>query len=125
MEYDHERAVADGVNVNYDVYRIKTKITEQGSKVESGYYIDKRDRETRTTRWEKLEEDFEYDPNTLDRDVVAVDQIRKIIQTFRDKVLTEIFPGRDICAQDPDLCQGRQPRRGYRQVVPRGVRQGQ
>lgn len=94
MEYDHERAVADGVNVNYDVYRIKTKITETGSKVESGYYIDKRDRETRTTRWEKLEEDFEYDPNTLDRNVVAPDQIRKIIQTFRDKVLTEIFPGR-------------------------------
>ena len=94
MEYDHERAVADGVNVNYDVYRIKTKITEQGSKVESGYYIDKRDRETRTTRWEKLEEDFEYDPNTLDSNVVAVDQIRKIIQTFRDKVVTEIFPGR-------------------------------
>ncbi len=95
MEYDHERAVADGVNVNYDVYRIKTAITEQGSKVESGYYIDKRDRETRTTRWEKLEEDFEYDPNKLDRDVVAVDQIRTIIQTFRDKVLTEIFPGRE------------------------------
>ncbi|MDO9041410.1 MAG: type I restriction-modification enzyme R subunit C-terminal domain-containing protein [Desulfocapsaceae bacterium] len=94
MEYDHERAVADGVNVNYDVYRIKTKITETGSKVESGYYIDKRDRETRTTRWEKLEEDFEYDPGTLDRNVVAPDQIRKIIQTFRDKVLTEIFPGR-------------------------------
>jgi len=94
MEYDHERAVADGVNVNYDVYRIKTKITEKGSKVESGYYIDKRDRETRTTRWEKLDADFEYDPNTLDRNVVAPDQIRTIIQTFRDKVLTEIFPGR-------------------------------
>ncbi|MBE0586350.1 MAG: DEAD/DEAH box helicase family protein, partial [Desulfofustis sp.] len=95
MEYDHERAVADGVNVNYDVYRIKTKITEAGSKVESGYYIDKRDRETRTTRWEKLDEDFEYDPGKLDRDVVAVDQIRTIIKTFRDKVLTEIFPGRE------------------------------
>ncbi|MBU0483576.1 MAG: DEAD/DEAH box helicase family protein [Proteobacteria bacterium] len=95
MEYDHERAVADGVNVNYDVYRIKTRITEAGSKVESGYYIDKRDRETRTTRWEKLEEDFEYDPNKLDRDVVAIDQIRTIIRTFKDKVLTEIFPGRE------------------------------
>ncbi len=40
MEYDHERAVADGVNVNYDVYRIKTAISDQGSKVEAGYYID-------------------------------------------------------------------------------------
>jgi len=94
MEYDHERAVADGVNVNYDVYRIKTAISDQGSKVEAGFYIDKRDRETRKVRWEKLDEDFEYDPNELDRGVVAVDQIRTIVQTFRDKVLTEIFPGR-------------------------------
>ena len=30
MEYGHEQAVADGVNVNYDVYRIKTEITEGG-----------------------------------------------------------------------------------------------
>ncbi len=95
MEYDHERAVADGVNVNYDVYRIKTKITEKGSKVDAGYYIDKRDRDTREVRWEKLEEDFEYDPNKLDRDVVSKDQIRTIVRTFKDKVLTEIYPGRD------------------------------
>ena len=37
MEYGHEQAVADGVNVNYDVYRIKTKVTEAGAKVEAGY----------------------------------------------------------------------------------------
>jgi len=95
MEYDHERAVADGVNVNYDVYRIKTRITEKGSTVKAGYYIDKRDRDTRQIRWEKLEEDFDYDPNKLDRDVVAKDQIRTIVRTFKDKVLTEIFPGRE------------------------------
>jgi len=35
-----------------------------------------------------------FDPNQLDRDVVAPDQIRKIIQTYRDKLFTEIFPGR-------------------------------
>jgi type I restriction enzyme R subunit len=29
MEYPHERAVADGVNVGYEVYRIRTQITEQ------------------------------------------------------------------------------------------------
>jgi type I restriction enzyme R subunit len=37
MEYNHEQAVADGVNVNYDVYRIRTAISEQGSQVEAGY----------------------------------------------------------------------------------------
>ena len=94
MEYGHEEAVADGVNVNYDVYRIKTNITEQGSKIEAGYYVDKRDRETRKVRWERLDEDLGYNANELDRDVVAVDQIRTVIQCFRDKLFTEIFPGR-------------------------------
>jgi type I restriction enzyme R subunit len=94
MEYPHEQAVADGVNVNYDVYRIRTEITQKGSKVEAGYYIDKRDRETRALRWERLDEELEYAPGQLDRDVVSVDQIRTVIQTFRDKLFTEIFPGR-------------------------------
>ncbi|MGH8633545.1 MAG: type I restriction-modification enzyme R subunit C-terminal domain-containing protein [Burkholderiales bacterium] len=94
MEYGHEQAVADGVNVNYDVYRIRTAVTEAGGKVEAGYHIDLRDRATRSVRWEKLDEDFAYDPNQLDRDVVAVDQIRTLVRTFRDKLPTEIFPGR-------------------------------
>jgi len=94
MEYPHEQAVADGVNVNYDVYRIRTKITKDGSKVDAGYYVDIRDRETRAVRWERLDEDLEYSPNQLDRDVVALDQIRTVIKTFRDKLFTDIFPGR-------------------------------
>ncbi len=94
MEYNHEQAVADGVNVNYDVYRIRTAITQAGSTVDSGFYVEKRDRETRATRWEELDDDFAYNPDQLDRDVVAVDQIRTIIQTFKEKLFTEIFPGR-------------------------------
>ena len=101
MEYGHEAAVADGVNVNYDVYRIKTEITEQGSNVESGYYVDVRDRETREVRWEQLDEDLEYGANKLDRDVVAVDQIRTVVQTFRDKLFTDIFPGRTEVPKRP------------------------
>lgn len=30
MEYGHEAAVADGVNVDFEVYRIRTRITEKG-----------------------------------------------------------------------------------------------
>lgn len=94
MEYGHDRAVADGVNVAYDVYRISTKITQKGSRVESGFYVDKRDKLTRKVRWEQLNEDLEYDAKELDRSVVAKDQIRTVIKTFRDKLPTEIFPGR-------------------------------
>ena len=94
MEYGHEKAVADGVNVNYDVYRIHTEITGQGSKIDAGFIIDKRDRQTRKRRWEQLDEDLAYDAAQLDRDVVAEDQIRTVLETFRDKLFTEIFPGR-------------------------------
>ena len=94
MEYGHEQAVADNVNVNYDVYRIRTGITEGGSNVEAGYYVDKRDRETRAVRWERLDEDLTYNANQLDRDVVAMDQIRTVIRAFREKLFTEIYPGR-------------------------------
>ncbi|NLD42570.1 MAG: DEAD/DEAH box helicase family protein, partial [Chloroflexi bacterium] len=93
-EYGHERAVADGVNVDYDVYRIRTQVTEGGSRVEAGHYVDKRDKMTRQQRWELLDEDLEYGASQLDRDVVAPDQIRTIIRTFRDRLFQEIFPGR-------------------------------
>jgi type I restriction enzyme R subunit len=51
-EYNHERAVADGVNVGYDVYRIKTQVTEQGGKIEKGFYVDRRCKETHRVRWD-------------------------------------------------------------------------
>jgi type I restriction enzyme R subunit len=93
MEYDHERAVADGVNVDFDVFEIRTEITQAGSKVDAGLFVDKRDRQTRERRWEQLDEEFTYDASQLDRAVVAQDQLRTVIRTFRDK-LPEIFPGR-------------------------------
>jgi type I restriction enzyme R subunit len=94
MEYGHEQAVVDHVNVDFDVYRIRTRISELGSTVEAGHYVDRRDRQTRRRRWEKLDEDLEYESRKLDRDVVASDQIRTVVRAFRDKLFTEIFPGR-------------------------------
>jgi type I restriction enzyme, R subunit len=94
MEYNHEQAVADGVNVDFDTYRIRTRITEGGSSVEAGLVVDRRDRLTRATRWEQLEEDLDYQAARLDRDVVALDQIRTVIKTFKAKLFTDIFPGR-------------------------------
>ena len=94
MEYGHEKAVADQVNVDFDVYRIRTKITKEGSLIPKGETILKRDLRTRRKRWETLEDDVKYDETKLDRAVVSKDQIRTVIRTFRDKVKTEIFPGR-------------------------------
>src|SRR6267143_1772348 len=97
MEYPHERAVADGVNCDYEVYRVRTSITAAGSTIEAvpGTMVGYRDRQTRRMRWEAPDEDVEYTGADLDRNVVATDQIRLIVQTFRDKVLRETFPDRN------------------------------
>ena len=94
MEYGHERAVTDGVNVDYQVYQICTLITEQGSTVERGYQVGKRNRQTREKRWQQLDTDLTYAAAQLDRDVVAPDQIRTVIRAFKDALFTDLFPGR-------------------------------
>lgn len=94
MEYGHAQAVADGVNVDFDVYRIRTRITEQGETVEAGTVVDRRDRRSRKVRWEELDVDLTYTPNQLDDAVVSEGQLRTVIRTFRDRLFTEIFPGR-------------------------------
>jgi type I restriction enzyme R subunit len=93
MEYSRQRAVADGVNVDGEVYRIRTDIGEQGSKVDAGFWVTKRDKQTRKERLEVLDDDLQYDASQLDRQVVSPSQIRTVVRTYRDK-LPEIFPGR-------------------------------
>jgi type I restriction enzyme R subunit len=94
MEYGHEQAVADNINVDFTVYNIRTKISKEGSKIESGEVVIKRDRRTREKRWVVMEDEVPYGATELDRKVTSRDQIRKIIRTFKEKLFTEIFPGR-------------------------------
>ena len=92
--YNHAQAVQDRVNVEYDIYNIRTQITQSGSSVDAGFFVDKRDRLTRARRADLLDQDLTYTAGQLDRDVLAPDQIRTVIRTFRDNLFTEIFPGR-------------------------------
>jgi len=104
MEYNHERAVADGVNVGYEVYRIRTEVTEQGGKVEKGFYVDRRSKETRKVRWERLDEDLAYAAKDLDRSVVVKSQIRTVLQAYKDALFTELFPGRTLVPKTLIFC---------------------
>ncbi len=94
MEYPHEMAVADLVNVDFSVYKIETAITKQGSAIDAGDFAGYRNRLTRKVRWEEADEALPYTAAQLDRAVVAEDQIRTVISTFKDKLFTELFPGR-------------------------------
>ena len=92
-EYDHEKAVADGVNVGNDTFIIRTKTTQEGVKVEAERLIQLRERKTRKTKWQTTDEDTEYSKKQLDKDIVLPDQIRKVVQTYKNN-LPNIFPGR-------------------------------
>ncbi|WFN36987.1 DEAD/DEAH box helicase family protein [Methanomicrobium antiquum] len=94
MEYGSERAVADGVNVGFDVFRIVTEITKGGSSVDADLWVEKREKLSRDKKWELLDEDFSYTEKQLDRDVVSYDQIRTVIRTFKENLFTKLFVGR-------------------------------
>ena len=51
-------------------------------------------RRDRRKRYAALDEDLTYTANRLDLDVVNQAQIRLVARTFRERLLTEIFPGR-------------------------------
>jgi type I restriction enzyme, R subunit len=93
-EYTYEESVLDGVNVPYDVYTIETEISQKGSVIQAGWYVDRRDKLTRKTRWTQEDEDTEYLKNDLDKKVVNPSQIRNIIRQFNKALQTEIFPNR-------------------------------
>ncbi|MDY0278826.1 MAG: type I restriction-modification enzyme R subunit C-terminal domain-containing protein, partial [Acholeplasma sp.] len=89
-EYTREQAIIDGVNVGNDEWIIRTGITESGGTL-SGPNIEKRERLSRSKRWEQLDEPITYEANILDRVVVVPDQIRTVIKEFKRAVESYIF----------------------------------
>lgn len=92
-EYSHEMAVADGVNVGYDVFIIDTKITKQGATIWKGEYVEHRERLSRKKRLELQDEDEAYTSQQLDKDIVNPNQIATIIKSFKEN-LPNIFSDR-------------------------------
>jgi type I restriction enzyme, R subunit len=92
--YTHEQAVLDKVNVGYDIYRIRTKLTDKGATVQRGNHLERIERRTRRKRWEKLKDDFTWQGRELDQSVVSPPQIRTVLSHFRDALFPKMFPQR-------------------------------
>ena len=95
-EYTHEDAVADGVNVQGEIYTIETEVSQSGGTVLQGL-VERREKLTRARRWSQQDEDETYSVAKLDRDIVNPSQIRTVVRAFRQK-LPEIFPERTDAA---------------------------
>ncbi|MER7273482.1 DEAD/DEAH box helicase family protein [Dactylosporangium sp. NPDC000244] len=94
-EYTYELAVADGVNVDFDIVRLSTQIGTEGSLIDEGTTVKIRNRATRAQRYEQLDDDFTYTGRQLGRSVIAEDHIRTVLATYRDN-WRSWFPDRDV-----------------------------
>ena len=91
-EYTYQESVADEVNVSFDIYRIKTQIGEEGGLIEAGTVIPAIDKRTREQKDLEVEEDLDWKPTDQGIAIEAPNHIRLVLETFRDRMFTEIFP---------------------------------
>lgn len=92
-EYPREQAIIDGVNVGEDIFLIETQVGKNGAHLMK-QLIEYRDRLSRAKRWKQLDEDMDYVPTQLDRDIVNPSQIRTVIRSFKENLFTTLFPRR-------------------------------
>ena len=94
-KYTYDDSVVDGVNVPARVYRIKSNITEHGGT------IDKGDEVVEITRSGKEIDSYtatgriDFAPTQLDRSVIVPDQMRKVLNAYKDSIYTDLYPDRD------------------------------
>lgn len=92
-EYPREQAIIDGVNVGEDVFLIETEVTKNGAHIMK-QMIECRERLTREKRWMQMDEDLDYRPSQLDKDIVNPSQILTVIRAFKENLFTTLFPRR-------------------------------
>lgn len=92
-EYSREQAIIDGVNVGEDIFLIETNVGKNGAHIMK-QLIESRNRMSREKRWKQLDEDVDYKPTQLDRDIVNPSQIRTVIKTFKENLYTKLFQRR-------------------------------
>lgn len=95
VNYTLEKSIADGINVDYRVFRIKTQATENGGAVKEGENI------TQITKYSGKVEDIRtseektYTSTELNRSIVNPSQIKLILETYRDSIYNELYPDRE------------------------------
>ena len=102
VNYTLEKSIADGVNVDYRVFRIKTQATEDGGAILEGERIKRVTRYNGEVKNVKTDEAKTYTSTELNRSIVNPAQIKLILETYRDAVYTQMF-------NDPP----REPNMGY------------
>ncbi|WP_086255906.1 DEAD/DEAH box helicase family protein [Campylobacter vicugnae] len=94
-QYPLERSIIDGINVDCEIFRIKTQISEYGNTIQKGFLVPVMDKKTRLKYYENLDENLEYQKTDLDRSVVSINQIQTILECYKEAIFTELYPERE------------------------------
>ena len=84
MQYTLEQSYVDGVNVPPVIYRIQTKVTEEGGEISKNDIIKEINKRTDEEKTRTQGSDKKYSKADLDRSVVNTAQILTIIREFTD-----------------------------------------
>jgi type I restriction enzyme R subunit len=107
-EYSQEESVLDGINVDQQLYRIRTEVSERGGEIGAGEWVRVRDKQTRAVELRQLDDEFVYEREKLDRAVMNPSQIRLVVRTFKERVCSEIFAGREEVPKTVFFCKSDQ-----------------
>ncbi|WP_106829426.1 type I restriction endonuclease subunit R [Parabacteroides pacaensis] len=91
VNYTLEQSIIDGVNVDCRVYRIKTKVTEEGGAILEGDKLKRTTVYTGKVKNISNKEAKNYTKAELNRSIINPAQIKLVLETYRDAVYSEMF----------------------------------
>ncbi len=93
-DYSLEKSIVDGVNVMCRIYRIKTELSENGGQIEPGEKIKFIGHRGNKSFEKPAIEGRDFTKAQLNRSVIVPDQIRKVLEEYKDVVYKQMFPDR-------------------------------
>ncbi len=91
VTYTLEESIVDGVNVDSRIFRIKTKVTDQGGAIQEGDHTQVVTRYTGEVKEIAYKETKNYTKEELNRSIINPAQIKLILTTYRNAVYKEMF----------------------------------
>lgn len=95
VNYTLEKSIVDEINVDCRVYRIRTSATENGGEIHKGEKYREITTYTGEKRMTRAVEATPYQANDLDRAVINPEQIKLVLESYKNAVYSELYPSRD------------------------------
>ncbi len=95
INYRLEDSIADGVNVDYRIYRIATEATEDGGIIKKGEKTKELKNISGAVDVVREEEVRYFTSTDLNRSVVNPAQIRLVLETYKEAIYSELYPDRE------------------------------